>query len=201
MSRGWEVFNELHGPSLANFQISKPYFFSEKGLGLLPSWFTDLKQDSLSFDQRIVNFKNFGLDCDNFTVEFETTTLEPKHFCSLITFRLFGSLKHLECRMGPSHCSHYNFVNISERFLNGANVDLNKMSHPYGQKNLTRIEVKKRHARIFVNEKEVFSDAYEKPTGDLKGVSIGVNGFAYLHSFKAWDAKGKLVVDDQFGKK
>jgi len=199
LSRGWEVYYQ-RAQNQEFLSVPKPYCNSQKGLGISKSWFVGKSLDSVSFNQDFLHFKNFNLKGDHFSAEVIATINKPTDLCKMLTFRFFGSNKHLEFRVGPQFCSQHNFVNLAEKFFIGRRNNLSEMYIPYDHQSKIKLEVKAGVARITIDGKSVFEGKFESKVGLIKGIRISCDGFANIHSFKAWNEKGILVENNLFEK-
>jgi len=196
-SRGWEVVYSKTGT--ADFMpVPRRFSLSTKGLGVKKDWFSGKSLDSVNFNQDFLNFKNFDLDGDHFSSEFKVTITKPHDICKLITFRFFGYHKHIEFKIGPPFCSQHNFINLAELFYPGRRFNLNQIFIGYDKTTTIKLEVKNKEATLFIEGKSVFTGKFQTVVGAVKGVKVSCDGFATIHSFKAWNAKGQLVAHDQF---
>jgi hypothetical protein len=85
-------------------------------------------------------------------------------------------------------------------YLDGINNEFSKIHIFKNQRVKTRLECKNKQVSLFINGIQVFSGAYKSPVGKIKGISVQFNGFGKFHAFKAWNEKGSLVENEEFGK-
>lgn len=199
LSRGWETFFQQTIGKNRSF-VEPAFVLDANGIGIKKEWFINNRGDSSSFAQQISNFKNFDLEGDYFSCEFEASVYGRPELCNFVGIRFFGAYKHLEYRITSKGCAHFNYVNLSELYLDGINNEFSKIHIFKNQRVKTRLECKNKQVSLFINGIQVFSGAYKSPVGKIKGISVQFNGFGKFHAFKAWNEKGSLVENEEFGK-
>jgi hypothetical protein len=109
--------------------------------------------------------------------------------CSQVRVNVFGeSSKHLVDAMKPG-CVHWTDLQFSEINKQGESNQLNFLGVDLHEGGSMRIKVENKHARVFINSKQVYEITYQKPLKKIYGLGITFSGIGSIESVVLKDLK------------
>ncbi|WAC13542.1 hypothetical protein [Dyadobacter pollutisoli] len=131
-----------------------------------------------------INTQVTNIDGDNFDlfVKVKTSPSRPGVRCSQVRVNVFGeSSKHLVDAMKPG-CVHWTDLQFSEINKQGESNQLNFLGVDLHEGGSMRIKVENKHARVFINSKQVYEITYQKPLKKIYGLGITFSGIGSIES-------------------
>ena len=97
----------------------------------------------------------------------------------------------------PGCISDVNLM-LGDKYLPGKSNDLSSFSADLSEWNDIRLETKNRHVKIFLNDKLIREESYDKDAGDIVGLRFSFLGAGSVDHFNFWNEKKELVYGENF---
>ena len=153
-----------------------------------------------TFFVKFINTQVTGISGDNFDllVKLNTSAPRPGVRCSQVRLTVLGeSSKHFFDVM-KTGCTHWTDMQFSEIEKPGESNQLSFLGADLHQGGLLELKVADRHARVFINSKQVFEADYHKPLNQIYGLGIAFSGIGAIQSVLLKDSKTGKVFDGNF---
>jgi hypothetical protein len=147
-----------------------------------------------------INTQITDIDGDNFDlfVKLKTSPSRPGVRCSQVRVNVMGEhSKHLVDAMKPG-CVHWTDLQFSEIYKQGESNQLNFLGVDLHEGGSMQIKVENKHARIFINSKQVYEISYQKPLKKIYGLGITFSGIGSIQSVLLKDLKTGRAFSGNF---
>ncbi|MCE6990510.1 hypothetical protein [Dyadobacter sp. CY323] len=153
-----------------------------------------------TFFVKFINTHITHIDGDNFDlfIKLKTSPSRAGVRCSQVRVTVFGETsKHLFDVMKPG-CVHWTDLQFSEINKQGESNQLNFLGADLHQGGSVQMKVVNKHARVFINEKQVYETDYLEPLKQIYGLGITFAGIGEIHSVLLKDLKTGKTFDGNF---
>jgi hypothetical protein len=165
----------------------------------------DLKSEGLDLDSRIWTeyqyFSNFQQSLDRMNLE--TRVLNNATTGSLtcydVEIKLLGDSGIIDFKFTQPKCSRWASLRVSEKFLDGKFTDLSAFTVDMSDWQLIRMRTEDGVCSIYLDQKLVFSQKYEKQMGMLVGMVYQFYGSGKIDYVDLKDSAGKTFYSNEFG--
>lgn len=134
---------------------------------------------------RVDNFQETDKDGDSFTLE--TTLKNPEQWpgirCNSIYLYVQGTKGTIRFRFANPGCSYWIDYVLSEKYLSNKSKDLSSFTFNLNVWQYFRLENRNKKVNLFINNKRIFSDNYQKSIGKIAGVTILFHGNGYIKNY------------------
>jgi hypothetical protein len=147
-----------------------------------------------------INTQITDIDGDNFDlfVKLKTSPSRPGVRCSQVRVNVMGEHSmHLVDAMKPG-CVHWTDLQFSEINKQGESNQLNFLGVDLHEGGSMKIKVENKHARIFINSKQVYEISYQKPLKKIYGLGITFSGIGSIQSVLLKDLKTGRAFSGNF---
>ncbi len=142
---------------------------------------------------RFCNYTPLAHNADDFIFEttFKNTIPEKSNYCRGTQFQVAGSNSMIRFKLVSPGCSLRVINFLSEQTFNGATTDLSQFVFNLEQWNTVRLVNYNKQVSLFVNGKQIFTGAYQRPLGDVRGLFLEFEGAGLVKScdLKSYDGK------------
>ncbi|NIJ54390.1 hypothetical protein [Dyadobacter arcticus] len=134
---------------------------------------------------------------DNFTLKTRVKIKEVrKNFCPYVALEIFTQRYPMFFTITPKGCVSEAMVQFGEKFISGKETDLASLGFDVKQWMDIELIVKNRHARITLNNKEIFTITYKNTSKLIAGLGFMSNGLCEIEFVELKGLDGKVVYRD-----
>ncbi len=143
------------------------------------------------------NIDEFNLDCDNLSFKtrvkarFRKGVIECAHF----QVNIIGENGHLFCTFMKPGCAAEVDIQLNEHFIIGDEHDLSQFTRDLEQWSDIEIRTDEQNVFVLFNDEEIFSAAYNKPVGMLKGLRFEFKGYGAVDYLMMHDNNNRYVEE------
>ena len=200
ISNGWEphMYYSDSDPELIDFKNEK--FVSNGQLHLDSSILKKRNIDnSKRFHSRITNSQTFGIDSDNFNIStrMKADSVFDKP-CAWMDLIIITEVENFTISLTEKGCEKYAAYKLGEISKQGNNNDLSALGCNVYNWHELELNVKDRHATIYLNGKPLFQELYKKKLGKIMALIYIFDGTGSIDYVKLKDGKGHMVFEDDF---
>jgi hypothetical protein len=144
---------------------------------------------------RLSNYVPVAHKADDFIFEatFKNTLPGSGIFCRSTQFQISGRNSMIRFRLVNPGCSQRILNVLSEQTFKGATDDLSQFVLDLNRWNTVKLVNHNKQVTLYVNGKQLFSGAYQRPLGDLSGVFLEFEGTGLVKSCELKSSDGKLL--------
>ncbi|RYE89235.1 MAG: hypothetical protein EOO37_05375 [Cytophagaceae bacterium] len=145
------------------------------------------------FFTRLCNFTPLADSPDSFVFEatFKNEAQRKKIYCRSSQFQITGFRNILRFKLVSPGCSYRILNVVSEQNFRGNKINLSQFVINPDQWNTVKLVNKNKHVSLLVNNKLLFTGAYKKPLGELKGVFLEFEGNGFIKRCSLTTLDGK----------
>ena len=142
---------------------------------------------------RLSNYTPVAHSADDFIFEttFKNTLPEKGVFCRSTQFQISGSNSMIRFKWVNAGCSQRVLNVVSEKTFKGATDDLSQFVLNLNQWNTVKLVNHNRQVILYVNGKQIFTGAYQKSLGDIKGLFLEFEGTGWVKTCELKTIDGK----------
>jgi hypothetical protein len=118
--------------------------------------------------------------------------------CYDIEIILVGDSGNVDLKFTQPKCSRYASLKVSERYLDGKFSDLSAFTVDMSDWLQVKLVTKENNAQVYLDEKLIFSQKYEKKMGQLLGVVYQFFGSGKIDYLELSDAQQSLFYVNDF---
>lgn len=178
-----------------NNAFKKGYFGLDK---------SDLKQNQVEDDEEKIFFytyfpSNISESSDNYHLTARVKMKEVRNnHCPYIMYEIFTQKYFNFLKSYTDGCASEAQAGFGENFMRGKNIDLSPICTDVFQWNDVEIIVKNKHAKILINNKEVFSAKYNDSSGLITGLGFLSNGLCEVDFVELKTLTGNVIYKNDF---
>ncbi len=160
-----------------------------------------LPQKSRDFWVSYYNFTEYSAIGDNFTLEtsLKNNSQDGGISCYDSSLEIFGENSIFRISLIKPGCGMYARAEISETIFNGEFQDLSALEQDLSQWRKVRLQVISQKLSVWLDSKLIFTCAYKKPVGQLKGIMFRFRGCGSVDYVKMFNQSHNLVYSEDFG--
>lgn len=145
-----------------------------------------------------VNTQEWDVTGDDFELNarLATSALRPGIRCSQVIIALYGEKSRHEILLMKPGCVSWAHLVFSEKRIDGRQEDLSPVGTDLTNGGTVHLRVKDRHAELTVNDKPLYSIAYDQPIGKLYGIRISFAGIGSIQQVELKNVDGDVVFED-----
>jgi len=200
-STGWTATAKMMYDTTRVYPIEMPYLFRGKknsisGVEVARAGVDTNRTFFIDFTNTLVT----GIDGDNFDLitRVQTSADRAGVRCSQVRLTIFGeSSRHRIDLMKPG-CLHWTNLQISEVVKEGQLEGLDFLGADLRQGGTLQLKVENKHAKLFINGKQVYEADYTQPLKKIYGIEIMFAGVGTIHSVSLIDLKTKKAFAGNF---
>lgn len=200
ISNGWEphIYRSDSDPELIDFKNEK--FVSNGQLHLDSGMLVKRNLDfSKRFHTRITNSQVFGVHSDNFNFSTRMKTDRLLHnLCTWMTLIIVTDVRTFEVSLTQKGCENYAAYKLGEISKQGKNNDLSRLGCDVYDWQKLEVQVKDRHAAIYLNSKPVYQEVYREDFGKIVALIYIFDGKGSIDYARLKDRIGQVVFEDNF---
>jgi hypothetical protein len=142
---------------------------------------------------RLCNYTPVIHSADDFIFEatFKNALPEKGIFCRSTQFQISGSHSMIRFRWVNTGCSQRVLNVLSEQTFKGSTNDLSQFVLDLNQWNTVRLVNHHKQVILYVNDKEIFTGAYQRSLGEIRGVFLEFEGTGWVKDCKLKSYEGK----------
>ncbi|RZF59778.1 hypothetical protein [Sphingobacterium corticibacterium] len=135
-----------------------------------------------SFFTRICNYTDIDAEADNFVFEttFKNKPRDGGLYCNSTQFQITGADGVIRFRFVNSGCSFRVLNIVGEKVFEGSKTNLSEFVIQTQNWNTVKLINEDKRVTLFVNDRQIFEDTYEKSLGMLRGLFMEFEGNGYL---------------------
>jgi len=136
------------------------------------------------FFTRLCNFTPVANTTDNFVFEatFKNEAQGKRIYCRSSQFQIAGLKNILRFKLVSPGCSYRILNVVSEQNFRGNEINLSQFVIKPDQWNTVKLLNRNKHVSLLVNNKLLFTGAYKKSLGEIKGVFLEFEGNGFIKS-------------------
>lgn len=143
--------------------------------------------------------EKFDAGSDNFSFKTRIRFKEIRNVkCPVIMHEVFGQSNSLFFFTTLPGCTGNIDARIGEHYLSGKTNDLSAFGCDVRQWHDMEVVVKNKEAKIYIDQKEVFSKTYTKSPGLITGLTFMSNGLCEIDNIELKGLDGKIVYQNDF---
>ena len=144
---------------------------------------------------RLCNYTPVAHNADDFIFEatFKNELDEKYNYCRSTQFQISGSNSMLRFRLVGPGCSQRVLNVVSEQTFNGATNNLSQFVLDLNNWNTVKLVNKNRNVSLFVNGKQIFTGAYQRSLGDIRGLFLEFEGAGIVKDCDLKTYEGKAL--------
>ncbi|MBC7981862.1 hypothetical protein H7X65_02185 [Candidatus Parcubacteria bacterium] len=136
---------------------------------------------------------------DNYVLKTKVRMKEvKKNPCPYITLEIFCQRYAMLFKSTSKGCSNESMLQFGEQFISGKERDLASLGFDVTQWMDMEVSVKNRQVKIILNNKEVFSTAYNKTSRLITGLGFVSNGLCEIDFVELKGSAGTIVYENNF---
>lgn len=138
---------------------------------------------------------------DNFSLTARIRLKEIKNVkCPMIMHEVFGQSSSLFFFTTLPGCTSNIDARVGEHYFKGKTNDLSKFGHDPTEWQDIEVIVKNKEAKIYINQKEIFTRSYTESYGLITGMAFISNGLCEIDNVELKGLDGKIVYQSDFDK-
>lgn len=143
---------------------------------------------------RFCNYTPITANADNFVFEaaFQNIIPEKSNYCRGTQFQIAGSNSMIRFKLVSPGCSLRVLNFVSEQTYNGATTDLSRFVQDLSQWNTVKIVNHNKQVSLYVNSKQIFTGAYQRTLGDIRGLFLEFEGAGFVKTCDLTSYDGKV---------
>lgn len=144
---------------------------------------------------RVSNYSPLPQSADDFIFEttFKNALPEKGIFCRSAQFQISGSNSMIRFRLVNEGCSMRILNVVSEQTFKGATENLSQFVLDLSLWNTVKLVNHNKQVSLYVNSKLIFTGAYQRPLGDIRGVFLEFEGTGFVKTCDLKTHEGKLL--------
>lgn len=144
---------------------------------------------------RFCNYTPLAHNADDFILEttFKNALSEKNNYCRGTQFQVSGTNGMIRFKLVNPGCSLRVLNVVSEQTFNGAKDDLSQFVLDLSQWNTVKLVNHHKQVSLYVNGKQIFTGAYERLLGEVRGVFLEFEGAGAVKSCNLTSYDGNVL--------
>lgn len=144
---------------------------------------------------RLSNYTPVANNSEDFIFEttFKNPLREKGDYCSGTQFQISGSNSMIRFKLVSPGCSLRILNVVSEQIFKGATHDLSQFVLDLNNWNTVKLVNHNKQVTLYVNNKQIFTGAYQRPLGNISGLFLEFEGTALVKSCDLRSNEGKVL--------
>jgi hypothetical protein len=143
--------------------------------------------------------EKFDAGSDNFSFKTRIRLKEIKNVkCPMIMHEVFGQSNSLFFFTTLPGCTGDIDARVGEHYLHGKTNDLSGFGCDVYKWHDIEVVVKNKNAKIYINQKEVFTKSYTQSPGLITGLAFMSNGLCEIDNIELKGLDGKVIYQNDF---
>jgi hypothetical protein len=191
-SRGWSITATMQHDTTRVYPIFHNRITNEKNHLVLAKEVLDAGVDTnKTFFVAFANVRPTTIDADNlqFSTDIKTSANRPGVRCSQVDIVIYGENDRHYLSLIKPECIAWSTFKFSEIQKDGEKSDLRALGYDLSNGGKVSLRIENKNVKLFIEGKEVFKTAYQKPIGKLMGIKFTFAGIGSFHNFQLSDLK------------
>lgn len=191
-SDGWFAYVNKNRPLAERYRLHK---FDGRIESLNSLTNSDINKAGIDTVQQFfvnfVNIKDTDISGDGFELVADVRSSDylKRGHCASINFNIFGNLGAHCAGVANPECTTQANATFSEQVKTGIRNDLRAFGYNLVNGGIFKLNIKNKVVRVFLDNKLIYTVAYQKSIGKIKGVEVRFSGLGEIRSFSLKDLR------------